>query len=1043
MLIEELPDEDDTEDEMPPLQEPAESGAAAKELPGLEQEAVGATLGPEGDLLSEEEEEDEMPPLLLVGDPPPVPLCNGFHEKEEEEEEEGEEDEDDMPPLLLVNPVTTSMKEEAEEVTQEEHEEHEEVKEDRWEEAQKEEQDEEDEEEEEDEMPPLLPVGSVPTTAAEVAPEDPATEDEEEDMPPLLPLSAAAPEPSTVSIQAEVQAESKEEEQQDEKEKEEEEEQEHQKAPEIEDPTEGREERAVAQDAELETQGEAEQVEQQVEEDEEEEEEMPPLLPVGPPEVQRDEDVAQAAALEEEEDDEEEMPALLPTQPQTEVSSCTPFEEMPRAAFQPPADPVQIWESEEIQGDQVELPQVSEAQLTAPEPPAVPQELPEPPRKPKAGDLVRILGLRGLDGQLGRVMDNPQGSPERVPVELEEDGQTIPVRVDNLEVVPEEDDDSEDSMPPFAGGATASASSSHHLRRAAGEDESNQRRPRAKSAKKDSDSEESLPPLVVRRPDEEELRPNDLVVLVNLKMDTLNGAHGKVVRIVPPQSADAVGRVEMRLFSDGKLLSVKRPNVQRLMTEDAALNNAKDGDDSEDSSAGKAGHRAGAAINVGDSVLLKGLAQVEFNGQRAVVEQTGIEGPPGDARERVVIRLESSGKRLKVPAERLDRLQSDQSSDDAVQPKSSRRRGRNRRGRGRGAATPAPEGEGSDDSMPFLEFVGKVKDPDPNTSAHGEPQGTFHIGQRLILSTRMRKEYDKQVVVVVPSNMEKILAGQVTVQLQTGKRVVIREKHLEVIPDEGASYGPSPEQMAALQSLLERAAKATQSSDLATVEQLLGMVEAWEISEDWPEDLIRSRKLQVKRLKARINRLAQAPARPMRGLTNEVQLLPRPTQAEGGRNRDQHPATSEDLKPTAAEAKKRAAPLKSSLKESPQPEPSPAAPLLEQPPARASPKGAENRQKVAEGTPQPVYVPRPGLSPSHPSPPSQLSAVAQWCKELQLPESLIEQLEAEDVTDPQELAAIPEEELAAFAKGMKLGPKGRFLTAVKRMKTDLEGRWVL
>lgn len=62
------------------------------------------------------------------------------------------------------------------------------------------------------------------------------------------------------------------------------------------------------------------------------------------------------------------------------------------------------------------------------------------------------------------------------------------------------------------------------------------------------------------------------------------------------------------------------------------------------------------------------------------------------------------------------------------------------------------------------------------------------------------------------------------------------------------------------------------------------------------------------------------------------------------------------------------------------------------------------------------------------------SAIARWCEELQLPMDLVERLADEEVTDPQELTGVGEEELKSLTVGWKIGPKGRFMKAVQRMK---------
>eukprot|EP00438_Fugacium_kawagutii_P015150 Skav209959 [mRNA] locus=scaffold2867:10074:15192:+ [translate_table: standard] len=62
------------------------------------------------------------------------------------------------------------------------------------------------------------------------------------------------------------------------------------------------------------------------------------------------------------------------------------------------------------------------------------------------------------------------------------------------------------------------------------------------------------------------------------------------------------------------------------------------------------------------------------------------------------------------------------------------------------------------------------------------------------------------------------------------------------------------------------------------------------------------------------------------------------------------------------------------------------------------------------------------------------STIEKWCQDLQLPQELLTRLNDEDVTDPEELTGVGEKELAALTSGLKIGPKGRFMKAVKRMK---------
>lgn len=65
---------------------------------------------------------------------------------------------------------------------------------------------------------------------------------------------------------------------------------------------------------------------------------------------------------------------------------------------------------------------------------------------------------------------------------------------------------------------------------------------------------------------------------------------------------------------------------------------------------------------------------------------------------------------------------------------------------------------------------------------------------------------------------------------------------------------------------------------------------------------------------------------------------------------------------------------------------------------------------------------------------SGLSVLSRWCQEHQLPMELVQRLQDEEVLDPEELAEIQDDELAQLTVGLKLGPKGRFMRAVQRMR---------
>jgi len=59
----------------------------------------------------------------------------------------------------------------------------------------------------------------------------------------------------------------------------------------------------------------------------------------------------------------------------------------------------------------------------------------------------------------------------------------------------------------------------------------------------------------------------------------------------------------------------------------------------------------------------------------------------------------------------------------------------------------------------------------------------------------------------------------------------------------------------------------------------------------------------------------------------------------------------------------------------------------------------------------------------------------EWCQSLTLPLELLQRLKDEEVKSPSELAFVPEEDLKELVQGMKMGPKGRFLAAVKYLRS--------
>jgi len=61
-------------------------------------------------------------------------------------------------------------------------------------------------------------------------------------------------------------------------------------------------------------------------------------------------------------------------------------------------------------------------------------------------------------------------------------------------------------------------------------------------------------------------------------------------------------------------------------------------------------------------------------------------------------------------------------------------------------------------------------------------------------------------------------------------------------------------------------------------------------------------------------------------------------------------------------------------------------------------------------------------------------AIKEWCEKLELPPEVLARLEEEEVKTPDELVHVPEEDLKAIVANLKIGPKGRFLAAVKALR---------
>lgn len=248
-----------------------------------------------------------------------------------------------------------------------------------------------------------------------------------------------------------------------------------------------------------------------------------------------------------------------------------------------------------------------------------------------------------------------------------------------------------------------------------------------------SDSGDSLPPLEFIKPSEQEhvesLEPGDLVQLVDLRMTELNGEQGYILRLVPGHKEE---RVEVKMLSTGKMLSVKRSNVRSVAN---ALGSSQRSQRSQHNGLTR-------ALRRGDEVVVQGLTKaVEYNGQRARVTDSD-----GSASGRVTVELLRSGRQMSLRRDKL-RVMVELSDSEG-----------------------ADEDDFSD--LPPLRCIRPKK-----------VESKFQIGQKVWLHMKHKPEYHGQQVFVLPSDPLKVTVGvMATVQLSTGKRIIVKESHLSEDP---------------------------------------------------------------------------------------------------------------------------------------------------------------------------------------------------------------------------------------------------------------------
>lgn len=244
-----------------------------------------------------------------------------------------------------------------------------------------------------------------------------------------------------------------------------------------------------------------------------------------------------------------------------------------------------------------------------------------------------------------------------------------------------------------------------------------------------------MPPLEFIPKSEQEnvevLGPGDLVQLVDLRMTDLNGEQGYILRLVPGHKEE---RVEVKMLSTGKMLSVKRSNVRSVAARQER---------SQRSSRAPRSRSEPRPLRRGDEVVVQGLTKaVEYNGQRALV--TEIESAPG----RVTVELLRSGRQMSLRRDKLRVMVELSESEDE-----------------------------DDEDLADLPPLRCIR---PKMTAESK----FQIGQKVWLHMKQKPEYHGQQVFVLPSDPLKTVGVMATVQLSNGKRIITKESHLKEEPPE-------------------------------------------------------------------------------------------------------------------------------------------------------------------------------------------------------------------------------------------------------------------
>jgi len=464
------------------------------------------------------------------------------------------------------------------------------------------------------------------------------------------------------------------------------------------------------------------------------------------------------------------------------------------------------------------------------------------------------------------------------------------------------------------------------------------------------------------------------------------------------------------------------------------------------------------SFKVGDKIVLRGLSKIDLNGR-------GGEIMPFDnaPKQRLPIRLLVSGQRLLVKPENLERVCAGAASDrvddykvlddvdDDMPPLDYI---------GSGSALKQPrdisQDAESDSDMPPLQYVGQhsamathrnygvsggsanAAGPNPLQGSPPESRRQCAFGDIVTLKNMRSVDLNGQQAKIVKATFG--TEQRVPVKLQgSGKHILVKWANFDFAePDETAGTDDSlpplegideavapglaseSSQLAAcgsfgrVQALLEKMRRASlQNATLADVCEAITHVEA-EKGLDWGDQL-KKKKTLLKKVRTKKQKLEEGVADPTPAGAMSTIAAAQRTGAVSTSDRTPTPvailsqasAQIEKIR-TSSQSERDWVVLGSSAAHGGSP---------------SDIAGGVHSQALAGLTAVEASLGFTGLS-----------SLVTWCQEHRLPLDLISRLQEEDVTDPEELVEIKDEELAHLTVGWKLGPKGRFMKAVQRMR---------